>query len=451
MEVNMKETSSQNRDLKVFLCHSSSDKSFVRNLYVRLRRDGVLPWLDEKNILAGQDWEMEIKLAVQNSHAIIVCLSSLSVVKEGYVQKEIKFALDVADEKPERTIYIIPLKLDGCVVPYRLRQWQWIEYSQDDWYERLIQALQIRAKTLNLNIPMGNNSLDVLRKSKNLDPREETFISHAFSALEANLAKTYTRASIKFNPSKSRKKVSEIIEETPEEKIDITFYQKYLSNLYSDQPIENSLWLLTKAALLLCKAISDGNNNPHFFVRVVTWLLVFSSRSTIPLQEAYIANYPGVCPTCLEARCICIETNKKPSTDFPKYYYGERDEVADELFFKSEGVKYAVSIFNFDYAIKNHTKIFSVNKAIYEVSGVQFFINKIPSGISDMFEAYKSFEAGMVPNGEVYRKASEFFGWVVFLWDMTFKSKSLDESIKNFYSQECPECGTFPCKCNFDI
>ena len=36
------------RKLKVFLCHSSGDKATVRDLYKRLRTDGIEPWLDEE-------------------------------------------------------------------------------------------------------------------------------------------------------------------------------------------------------------------------------------------------------------------------------------------------------------------------------------------------------------------------------------------------------------------
>ena len=52
------------RQLKVFLCHASGDKPAVRNLYHRLRADGIDPWLDEENLLAGHDWQLEIPKAV---------------------------------------------------------------------------------------------------------------------------------------------------------------------------------------------------------------------------------------------------------------------------------------------------------------------------------------------------------------------------------------------------
>lgn len=152
------------RELKAFLCHGSEDKPIVRELYSRLRQDGVNPWLDETDILPGQDWDMEIRGAVRNSDAILVCLSKSSVGKEGYLQKEIKFALDIADEKPQGTIFIIPIKLNECDMPERLRQWQWIRYPDDDEYGKLIRALRQRAVSLNLTTLPGDGPIERLGK-----------------------------------------------------------------------------------------------------------------------------------------------------------------------------------------------------------------------------------------------------------------------------------------------
>ena len=136
------------RRLRVFLCHSSGDKPAVRDLCRRLKSDGVEPWLDEERLLPGQDWRDEIPQALHNSDAVIVCLSRASVTKEGYLQKELKYALDVADEKPEGTIFIIPLKLEECEVPRRLSQWQWASLPEPGGYERLIVALNRRAQSI---------------------------------------------------------------------------------------------------------------------------------------------------------------------------------------------------------------------------------------------------------------------------------------------------------------
>jgi CheY-like chemotaxis protein len=138
----------QERALRVFLCHSSYDKAAVRKLFTRLRKDGFDPWLDEKMLLPGQDWQVEIVKAVRNCDIVVVCLSPGSITKEGYVQTEIKIALDVADEKPEGTIFLVPLRLEACAVPDRLKRWQWVDLFKTHGYSRLVGSLRARYDSL---------------------------------------------------------------------------------------------------------------------------------------------------------------------------------------------------------------------------------------------------------------------------------------------------------------
>ena len=140
-----------NRSLKVFLCHASDDKPKVRDFYSRLTNDGIDAWLDKEKLLPGQNWKIEIPKAVIDSDVVIVCLSAHSLNKEGFVQKEIKLALDSADEKPAGTIFIIPARLEDCDVPERLSQFQWVDLFSDNGYEWLLKALQLRASTLGIS------------------------------------------------------------------------------------------------------------------------------------------------------------------------------------------------------------------------------------------------------------------------------------------------------------
>ncbi len=85
------------RPLRVFLCHASQDKPKVRELYKRLKSEGWIdPWLDEESLLPGQDFDLEIYRTIRDTDAIIICLSTVSVVKEGYVNKEVRRALEIA-------------------------------------------------------------------------------------------------------------------------------------------------------------------------------------------------------------------------------------------------------------------------------------------------------------------------------------------------------------------
>lgn len=49
----------------------SVEKPAVREFYQRLRNAKFDPWLDEENLLPGQDWENEIKKAVRAGEVVI--------------------------------------------------------------------------------------------------------------------------------------------------------------------------------------------------------------------------------------------------------------------------------------------------------------------------------------------------------------------------------------------
>jgi CheY-like chemotaxis protein len=136
------------RLLRVFLCHASEDKPTVRDLHERLKQDGFLPWLDEAQLCGGQDWELEIRRAVRDSDVVVACISRKAVGKTGFLQKEIREVLDRADEHPEGTVFVIPVKLEGCDMPDRLRRWQWIDLTQQSGYGKLVEALRRKAETL---------------------------------------------------------------------------------------------------------------------------------------------------------------------------------------------------------------------------------------------------------------------------------------------------------------
>jgi formylglycine-generating enzyme required for sulfatase activity len=118
----------------------------VRELYHRLRADGFEPWLDEEELLPGQKWQKEIPKAVAAANVVIVCLSQAALTKAGYVQEEIKFALDIADRQPEETIFLIPLKLEECDVPDRLAGLHWVNFFEQRDFERLLRALRTKAE-----------------------------------------------------------------------------------------------------------------------------------------------------------------------------------------------------------------------------------------------------------------------------------------------------------------
>jgi len=164
------------RKLRVFLCHSSNDKPAVRELYQKLSaEDWIQPWLDEEELYPGQDWNLEIEKAVEAADAILVCLSNNSITKEGYVQRELRIVLDYADYKPEGTLYLIPIRLEECDPPRRLRAWQYADYFEGQRQralERLLVSLRRRADSLGLKQEIPAPKMEAKPASKPVEEKK---------------------------------------------------------------------------------------------------------------------------------------------------------------------------------------------------------------------------------------------------------------------------------------
>ena len=135
---------------QVFLTYAHSDKKAVHNLYDYLTENHLRVWLDEKELLPGQNWQYEIRQAILRSDIVIVCLSRQFNKQGGFRHDELKIVLEKASSIPEGEIFIIPVRLEECRVLEPLSQWQYVDLFEKNGYKRLLQALR---KNLVTNYP----------------------------------------------------------------------------------------------------------------------------------------------------------------------------------------------------------------------------------------------------------------------------------------------------------
>ena len=128
---------------QIFLCYARQDEDAVRELYQRLSAAGFKPWMDQEDIYPGEQWQGSIERAIEQADFFLACLSTHAVSRRGFLQREIKTALDRWQEKLHSDIYLIPARLEPCEVPEELRNFQWVDLYQERGWTRLLRALQV--------------------------------------------------------------------------------------------------------------------------------------------------------------------------------------------------------------------------------------------------------------------------------------------------------------------
>jgi len=128
---------------QVLLSHAAGDEEAVRDLHRRLVQDGVPCWWEGTDLRSERDRGRELGAAVQRSRYVLACLSHRSITDRGYLQPQLKDAVDAADEQPEGATFLIPVRLEPCPLPQRLARRLWIDLFGDRGYDRLLAALRV--------------------------------------------------------------------------------------------------------------------------------------------------------------------------------------------------------------------------------------------------------------------------------------------------------------------
>ncbi len=139
--------------MDVFINYANEDYEMAKRIYDDLKEAGVNPWLNSEDILPGENRKMTIQKAVKESSCFLALFSSNSVSKRGFVQKELKLALETLDEIPLGEIFFIPVRIDDCKAVYeRIQDIQQVDLfpSYDEGFNKILRVFgkgNITAKT----------------------------------------------------------------------------------------------------------------------------------------------------------------------------------------------------------------------------------------------------------------------------------------------------------------
>jgi len=158
---------------QIFLCYAQEDEEEVEDLYQKLSDAGFKPWMAPKDILGGEKWELAVQKAIRRSDFFLACLSANSY-KRGFLQKEIKYALNTWQEMLPSDIYLIPVRLEDCEVLEDLREFQWVNLFEGDGWTQLMKAIQVGMKRrVEVIKPRPEEGPEQLRKLEKWAMREE--------------------------------------------------------------------------------------------------------------------------------------------------------------------------------------------------------------------------------------------------------------------------------------
>ena len=118
-----------------FISYSRKDKEFALKFARELKSTGYLVWLDQLDIPTGARWDDAVERALRECEIFLIILTTASISSEN-VKDEIGYAIDHGKR-------IVPVLLEECEIPLRLRRFQYVDFSEMKFGEGIKRAEQL--------------------------------------------------------------------------------------------------------------------------------------------------------------------------------------------------------------------------------------------------------------------------------------------------------------------
>jgi hypothetical protein len=188
----------------IFLSYAREDGERANRIYSMINRNDRPVFYDKMSLTPGMDWREEIERSLEKCKLVLILCSRHTVEKEGFIQKEIRLALERSEMMPEGRIFIIPIRFDEADVP----RYQWIDIKDETdfyWIENHVDLawLQVSNATAEekLDIELvSKEDIVMLMKGKNSDD-QPIFAYLKLSINQLRAMKNAVIAKAKFLPS----------------------------------------------------------------------------------------------------------------------------------------------------------------------------------------------------------------------------------------------------------
>jgi hypothetical protein len=120
---------------RAFISYSRTNKEFATKLAKGLRSAGYPVWFDLFDIPTGARWDDEVEKALRECSIFMIILTPASIASEN-VKDEIGYAIDHGKR-------ILPILLEQCDVPLRLRRFQYVDFTTKSFEEGFESAKEL--------------------------------------------------------------------------------------------------------------------------------------------------------------------------------------------------------------------------------------------------------------------------------------------------------------------
>ncbi|HEY5729801.1 MAG TPA: toll/interleukin-1 receptor domain-containing protein [Anaerolineales bacterium] len=285
----------------IFISYSRTNRGFALELAKELKASGFLVWIDQLDIPTGARWDDEIEKALTECEIFLVILTPKSIASHN-VKDEIGYAIDSNKR-------ILPILLEQANVPFRLRRFQYVDFTNKSNIEGIDAAKQLLRKLMD-----GPTEPSPESPATDLQSPQSKIDRSAELKADANrLARERAEAIRLAREQEQQERISQVVQQAPSPVIKETPQlqpQKFAP--------PNRTPLIIGAVLLLVFLLVGGGVVWRFFINPPHPTITPSIPTTPPPVEATTETPPEPVSTTPAPPPVTIPSHP---VDFIYFYY----------------------------------------------------------------------------------------------------------------------------------
>lgn len=187
----------------IFISYSRTNRGFALELAMELKASGFRVWFDQLDIPTGARWDDEIEKALIQCEIFMVILTQQSIASYN-VKDEIGYAIDSNKR-------ILPILLEHVDVPFRLRRFQYVDFTDKSNNEGIDAAKQLLRKLMD----EPTESRPEPASANVQSPQQEIDRSAALQAEANRLARQKAESIRKAREQEQQERSAQIAHQTP--------------------------------------------------------------------------------------------------------------------------------------------------------------------------------------------------------------------------------------------
>lgn len=164
--------------MTTFISYSRANSEFAVRFARDLRNAGFDIWLDQLDIPKGSRWDDEVGRALESSSTFLIVLSPQSITSQN-VKDEIGYAIDEGK-------HILPILWQPCKIPFRLRRFQFVDFTNKSYLEGLAEIKLLLSNTKELATATDEEDF----QQSTIEPSPQRSIDQGTSIPRSKLSET---------------------------------------------------------------------------------------------------------------------------------------------------------------------------------------------------------------------------------------------------------------------